>query len=663
METAALRVNLGGMERSTTPMPGLLDLPPSRSGRCTPSPRQSPSLRRRRGSNKSIRERQDFFRKYSPLSSTNLLNEQDKNRGELGQPFVLDPTGKQAYRWLSVTAVAVVYFAWSIALRVSFDTINRWNIWLLLDLAFYSVYLLDVWAQVRTSHLRDGILENDVPKMWEHYKTTRNFKLDVISILPLDWLWILLTWSSPPAVLHTFKLMKFYRFRHFMERTESRSHYPNVCRVVFLLHNLLVIIHWNACLYFLMSTWIGLGTDSWVYPAWNETHNMEWGHLRRQYIYSFYWSTLTLTTIGELPQPQTDVEYVFVTFDFLMGILMFATLVGNVGSIITNMQKNRIKFQGKMDNIKEYMKHTKVPGHLQERVIKWFDYLWNHGHHHQSALGSLPDKLKAEIGIHVHFETLKKVDFFEECEQSLLWELVLRLRTQIYSPGEYVCRKGDVGREMYIVNNGKLEVLPEEAGVVVRQLLHGEYFGEISVLNLAKSGRRRTAFVRSVGYSSLLCLSQVDLLEVLKDYPKTMQMLIEKGKIKLGQDNIEEEPEPAVLVVDEEEENIPISERRMSNIYSSDDDYSETSGFTDRVETESDQRDYVLQGMQLHSVADQVIDLHIRLSQMEDTLKEVLNEVKKQSNPPPLKQHRNKTMSMSMAPIQEVSKRKMSSQF
>ena len=33
--------------------------------------------------------------------------------------------------------------------------------------------------------------------------------------------------------------------------------------------------------------------------------------LQRQYIYSMYWSTLTLTTIGETPKPERDIEYLF----------------------------------------------------------------------------------------------------------------------------------------------------------------------------------------------------------------------------------------------------------------------------------------------------------------------------------------------------------------
>ena len=38
---------------------------------------------------------------------------------------------------------------------------------------------------------------------------------------------------------------------------------------------------------------------------------------------------------------------------------------------------------------------------------------------------------KAEIAIHVHLETLKKVKIFQDCEKGLLVDLVLKLKLQV----------------------------------------------------------------------------------------------------------------------------------------------------------------------------------------------------------------------------------------
>lgn len=43
-----------------------------------------------------------------------------------------------------------------------------------------------------------------------------------------------------------------------------------------------------------------------------------------------------------------------------VGVLIFATIVGNVGSMITNMNAARADFQARIDAIKQYMSFRKV---------------------------------------------------------------------------------------------------------------------------------------------------------------------------------------------------------------------------------------------------------------------------------------------------------------
>lgn len=380
----------------------------------------------------------------------------------------------------------------------------------------------------------------DSKKLRNNYLSSTNFKTDILSILPTDLFYVLIGLDKPEIRFN--RIIRFNRLLEFFDRTATRTSFTNMIRIMNLVLYILIIIHWNACIYFAISNAIGFGSDLWVYP--NVT-NPIYQPLTRKYIYSFYWSTLTLTTIGETPVPEKDEEFLFVVVDFLIGVLIFATIVGNVGSMITNMNAARADFQGKMDGVKQYMEFRKVSKELEQRVIKWFDYLWTNKKslNEEEVLASLPDKLKAEIAIHVHLETLKRVALFQDCEPGLLVELVLMLKLQVFSPSDYICRKGDIGKEMYIVKRGQLGVVSDDGKTIFATLREGSVFGEISILNIAgnKNGNRRTANIRSIGYSDLFCLSKDDLWEVLTQYPDAKKILIDKGKKILRKDNLLDE--------------------------------------------------------------------------------------------------------------------------
>lgn len=201
------------------------------------------------------------------------------------------------------------------------------------------------------------------------------------------------------------------------------------------------------------------------------------------------------------------------------------------------------------------------------RVIKWFDYLWNNGkaQDEREVLRYLPDKLKAEIAIQVHMDTLKKVRIFADCEAGLLIELVLKLRPQVFSPGDYICKKGDIGREMYIIKDGKLAVVADDGVTQFVVLGSGSYFGEISILNIkgSKAGNRRTANIRSIGYSDLFCLSKDDLMESLVEYPDAKGMLEDKGRQILMKDGLID-LDPANIMPEAKE-----LEEKVNKLYSS----------------------------------------------------------------------------------------------
>ncbi|EAT33160.1 AAEL014581-PA [Aedes aegypti] len=245
----------------------------------------------------------------------------------------VDPSLPSHYRWLSVVSLAVLYNIVFVIGRAVFWEINRQApaLWWTLDYLCDFIYLADTLVHCHEGYLEQGLLVRDASKLRRHYFSKQRWWLDVVSMLPTDLAYI---WWAPsscaatrlpcPIIVRINRLLRLPRMWEWFDRTETATGYPNAFRICKVVLAILVLIHWNACLYFAISYALGFSTDNWVYNI-NGAKNLT---LSRQYIYSFYWSTLTLTTIGETPTPENDAEYLFVVADFLAGVLIFATIVG-----------------------------------------------------------------------------------------------------------------------------------------------------------------------------------------------------------------------------------------------------------------------------------------------------------------------------------------------
>ncbi|XP_046472941.1 uncharacterized protein [Neodiprion pinetum] len=470
---------------------------------------------------------------------------------------VVNPDENFYYYWLMLLSTCVLYNLWTLIVRQSLPELQALApaAWLACDGFTDVVFFLDVGVQFRTGYLEQGLMVYNSKKLAGHYFKSKSFILDLLALLPLDLLQVNLG-SNP--LLRFPRFLKVYRVYDYYYMVESRTVYPNFWRVLNLIHILLILAHWFGCFYYLLSEAEGFQGD-WVYPY----RPGEYATLTRKYLGSLYWSTLTLTTIGDLPTPETNAEvmaggnprslarrgrlsrllqfkhnggYVFTIVSYLIGVFIFATIVGQVGNVITNRNANRLEFERLLDGAKTYMRHHKVPGGMKRRVLRWYDYSWSRGRIQgggdiNTALGLLPDKLKTELALHVNLSVLKKVTIFQECQPEFLHDLVLKMKAYIFTPGDSICRKGEVAREMFIIADGILEVI-SETGRVLTTMKAGDFFGEIGILNL-DGLNKRTADVRSVGYSELFSLSREDVLGAMKDYPEAQEILQNLGRKRL----------------------------------------------------------------------------------------------------------------------------------
>ena len=99
-------------------------------------------------------------------------------------------------------------------------------------------------------------------------------------------------------------------------------------------------------------------------------------------------------------------------------------------------------------------------------------------------------------------------------EDTFLAELVLRMKALQASTGDWLIRAGEVGREMYVIDSGVVEV-SSITGEKLKEVSAGEFLGEIALL----TRERRTAHCRAVSFCELWQLTKEDLDTVLVDYP------------------------------------------------------------------------------------------------------------------------------------------------
>jgi glucose-6-phosphate 1-dehydrogenase len=122
-------------------------------------------------------------------------------------------------------------------------------------------------------------------------------------------------------------------------------------------------------------------------------------------------------------------------------------------------------------------------------------------------------------------DVLKTVPLFKDGDALFLEAVIMVLRSKQVAPGELVIKKGDVGRELYLVARGEVEVL-DDVGNVLKVLKDGDIFGEIGVL----MSTPRTADVRARTSCDLFVLEKADFSRILRDNPQFAKAVLQVAK-------------------------------------------------------------------------------------------------------------------------------------
>ncbi|MBZ0089867.1 MAG: cyclic nucleotide-binding domain-containing protein [Thermoanaerobaculia bacterium] len=95
-----------------------------------------------------------------------------------------------------------------------------------------------------------------------------------------------------------------------------------------------------------------------------------------------------------------------------------------------------------------------------------------------------------------------------------------------FQPGDYVFKEGDLGTEMFIVHEGKVEILKEMLGEPkqLAVLEKGDFFGEMAILE----DLPRTASARAISEVKLLHINGSTFDQMLRSNPEIAVRMMRK---------------------------------------------------------------------------------------------------------------------------------------
>ncbi|XP_004395888.1 PREDICTED: cyclic nucleotide-gated cation channel beta-1 [Odobenus rosmarus divergens] len=455
-------------------------------------------------------------------------------------PQSIDPLTNLMYiLWLFFVVLAWNWNCWLIPVRWAFpyQTPDNILLWLLMDYLCDLIYLLDITVfQLRLQFVRGGDIITDKKEMRDNYLKSHRFKMDMLCLLPLDLLYLKFGVNPLLRLPRCLKYMAFFEFNSRLESILSKAY---IYRVIRTTAYLLYSLHVNSCLYYWASAYQGIGSTHWVYDG-----------VGNSYIRCYYWAVKTLITIGGLPDPRTLFEIVFQGLNYFTGVFAFSVMIGQMRDVVGAATAGQAYYRSCMDSTVKYMNFYKIPRSVQNRVKTWYEYTWqSQGMLDESELMvQLPDKMRLDLAIDVNYNIVSKVALFQGCDRQLIFDMLKRLRSVVYLPNDYVCKKGEIGREMYIIQAGQVQVLggPDGKAVLVT-LKPGSVFGEISLLAVG-GGNRRTANVVAHGFTNLFILDKKDLNEILVHYPESQKLLRKKARCMLRDNNKPKEPKSGLIL-------------------------------------------------------------------------------------------------------------------
>lgn len=275
--------------------------------------------------------------------------------------------------------------------------------------------------------------------------------MDLVSVLPFDLIVVITDYNSQDVaslkfikfirLLRLVKLLRVLRVTRIIARWQARSGVKFATLALGKYAVMVAILaHWAACL-FAITARMTEGEVTWLDQYLGASPSTF-----SQYISAFYWSTMTVTTIGYGDvTPQTDQERIMACICMFTGCSVYAVIIGSICGLVTQMDQAGNEFQASMDHLNVYMEEVRLPHGLRVDLRRYFQNsrkIYKHKFN-QRVMTQMSPGLRKTFCLYVHQKWINSIKFFnhpdEPENESFCAAIALVMEMEAFPPSE-VCR-------------------------------------------------------------------------------------------------------------------------------------------------------------------------------------------------------------------------------